>query len=1088
MPQCCRCNGKGRCKGCVCVRNGKTCTNCTPGRVGKCENRGSATRIETEAADDQGNAEGASAANALALENDQPRNQGQHSASVPDIERTSVNIDGGGNGTPLLDNRTSGSECATASNRASNIHVDQWPSPACSTPNFQWGLLDGKTFCEKIDEAYNLIIHWKRNIFLLPSGATGKSFIQEITHLLQAFASGSAMESIALKASFVMQVLLLQKPSQKSKSRDHVTHLKRRLEMWKQGDIPSLTQEGRCIQRYLLNRSRPSDDDAIARNFGKMMEQGKVRAALRYLSRNTTGGVLSLDDMIPTVSSSSNSEPELRSTRDILEDKHPAGKSPDPSSLLSSSEPALFDRIIFENLNADTIHHAAMHTHGSAGPSGLDSYAWRRLCSSFGSVSHDLCSALAAVARHLCTTLVNQESISALVACRLIPLDKCPGVRPIGVGEVARRIIAKAILRTIGKDIEEAAGSLQVCAGQDGGCEAAVHAMRSIFQDADTEGCLLVDASNAFNTLNRKTALHNISILCPPLSPVLINTYRAPVRMIIVGSGEISSTEGTTQGDPLAMAMYALAIVPLIHKLRSITPDVKQVWYADDATGAGPCEKLREWWDQVEHLGPTFGYYPNAAKTYLIVKEEHENKAKALFADTDVHITINGKRHLGAALGSNTFTEEYVSCKVGEWVKEIEQLSTIASTQPHAAYAAFTHGLSSHWTYISRTIPDIQDLLHPLERAIHQHLIPALTGRESCSQAERDLLALPTRLGGMGLVNPTNESTHAFEASKRITAPLVALIVTQDPDKVVQRASHQKIKNHVKKMRRVLQEQQAQNILEHLNPQLQRSVELAQEKGSSAWLTVLPVAEHGFLLHKGEFRDAICLRYGWSLSNIPRSCNCGTPFSVNHAMICHMGGIPTIRHNEIRDITATLLTEICHNVATEPPLQPLTNETFAHRSANTEPNARLDIRARGFWNTGQDAFFDVRVFHPNASSNSSMTITAAYRKHELIKKREYAQRVREVEHGVFTPLVMSTTGGMGREAATFYRRLADGISRKERKEYSVIMGWLRCRLSFAILRSAILCIRGSRSSHHRPINELNISLAASEGRVPSVLQ
>ena len=255
-----------------------------------------------------------------------------------------------------------------------------------------------------------VIIHWKRNIFLLPSGATGKSFIQEITHLLQAFASGSAMESIALKASFVMQVLLLQKPS---KSRDLVT---RRLEMWKQGDILSLTQEGRCIQRYLLNRSRPSDDDAIARNFGKMMEQGKVRAALRYLSRNTTGGVLSLDDMIPTVSSSSNSEPELRSTWDILEDKHPSGKSPDPSSLLSSSEPALFDRIIFENLNADTIHHAAMHTHGSAGPSGLDSYVWRRLCSSFGSVSHDLCSALAAVARRLCTTLVNQESISALVA------------------------------------------------------------------------------------------------------------------------------------------------------------------------------------------------------------------------------------------------------------------------------------------------------------------------------------------------------------------------------------------------------------------------------------------------------------------------------------------------------------------------------------------------------------------------------------------------------------------------------------------------------------------------------------------------
>ena len=138
-------------------------------------------------------------------------------------------------------------------------------------------------------------------------------------------------------------------------------------------------------------------------------------------------------------------------------------------------------------------------------------------------------------------------------------------------------------------------------------------------------------------------------------------------------------------------------------------------------------------------------------------------------------------------------------------------------------------------------------------------------------------------------------------------------------------------------------------------------------------------------------------------------------------MICHMGGIPTIRHNEIRDITATLLTEICHNVATEPLLQPLTNESFVHRSANTEPNARLDIRARGFWNTGQDAFFYVRVFYPNASSNHSMTTTAAYRKHELAKKREYAQRVREVEHGVFTTLVLSTTGGMAAKLQHFIR-------------------------------------------------------------------
>ena len=109
----------------------------------------------------------------------------------------------------------------------------------------------------------------------------------------------------------------------------------------------------------------------------------------------------------------------------------------------------------------------------------------------------------------------------------------------------------------------------------------------------------------------------------------------------------------------------------------------------------------------------------------------------------------------------------------------------------------------------------------------------------------------------------------------------------------------------------------------------------------------------------------------------------------------------------------------------------------------------------------------------------------AYRKHESIKKREYTQRAHEVEHGVIIPLVLSATGGMDREAATFYKRLADRISTKEQKQYSVVMGWICCRLSFAIIHFAILCIRASTSSHHHPSHELNITVATSEGSVPS---
>ena len=150
---------------------------------------------------------------------------------------------------------------------------------------------------------------------------------------------------------------------------------------------------------------------------------------------------------------------------------------------------------------------------------------------------------------------------------------------------------------------------------------------------------------------------------------------------------------------------------------------------------------------------------------------------------------------------------------------------------------------------------------------------------------------------------------------------------------------------------------------------------------------------------------SICLRYGWKLPNTPTKFSCGTAFSTDHAIICPKVGFPTIRHNELRDVTASLLSEVCHNVATEPRLQPLSGESLTHRTAITSDDARLDIRARGFWSAAQDAYFDVRVFHPNAPSNRSGSLSSAYKKHEDSKKRAYGQRVRDVEslHLSFSP-------------------------------------------------------------------------------------
>ena len=163
---------------------------------------------------------------------------------------------------------------------------------------------------------------------------------------------------------------------------------------------------------------------------------------------------------------------------------------------------------------------------------------------------------------------------------------------------------------------------------------------------------------------------------------------------------------------------------------------------------------------------------------------------------------------------------------------------------------------------------------------------------------------------------------------------------------------------------------------------------------------------------------------------------------------------------------------------------PLGGEVLNHAASIRENEARVDVAARDFWTHGQKAFFGVKVFNPFAKSNQKFALASCFTHHERQKKRAYEQRVVEVENGSFTPLVFSTTGGMGRLASIFYSRLAMMLSEKRQQPISSTMGWLRCQLSFSLLRSSILCIRGSRSSHHViPRFPISTDLATNESRV-----
>ncbi|XP_063591446.1 uncharacterized protein LOC134768559 [Penaeus indicus] len=403
-------------------------------------------------------------------------------------------------------------------------------------------------------------------------------------------------------------------------------------------------------------------------------------------------------------------------------------------------------------------------------------------------------------------------------------LDKKPGCRPIGIGEVLRRIIGKAIMDVVVDDVKTAVGNLQVCVGQQAGCEAAIHAVRKIYEDPNCEAVLMVDAANAFNNINRKATIHNIEIKCPSIAQYIKNTYSQPAKLHIYDKQTntcetIASNEGTTQGDPIAMAMYALGLLKLQDHINFSDTNIKQVAYADDLT-------------------------------------------------------------------------EYVKKQVYKWIHELKLLAQFAEVEPHSAYTAFTFGMKHKWSFLMRTVPGTEQLFEPLEEIIRKELIPALSGGRNPTAIERAILALPPRLGGLGITDPCRIANTEHQNSIKLTTSLTQYIIAQD------------------------------SLTQPDQKEMKKRLEMASEVGASNWLTTLPIRSKGFSLNKQEFVDAISLRYGWAIDGLQQQCTCGSSFDPNHAMTCKTGGFVCMRHDEVRDVTAQMLGEVSRDVRVEPSLIP----------------------------------------------------------------------------------------------------------------------------------------------------------------------
>ena len=392
----------------------------------------------------------------------------------------------------------------------------------------------------------------------LPGGKSSKDFLREKARLYRASATNSTHAPFAHKAIAIMDHLLLQRPFHKSKSKDHIKCLFARLKLWKEGNIAQLLRESSELQhrfvaqRRVLSMKADREDDDEAYRFAQLIFEGDERRAHRMLDAMGGTGVQELT-------------PEVRQT---LSDIHFADEPARESALLKGPVLPIPDAV-FDSITGAAIKDAALRTRGGAGPSGANAKHWKEQLTSFGDISRELCDAMADFTRTMCTEFMTVEELEAFLANRVVPLDKNPGTRPIGVGEVPRRIVAKVVLVVAKDDIKEAAANTNLCVGQEAAVEALFRHMQEVFAGDDCDAILLVDAEQGFQRLNRKVTLHNIKYICPILFTMVVNVYRGAARAVVALDFELESREGVTMGCPLAMTIYGLALVPLIEFLRS---------------------------------------------------------------------------------------------------------------------------------------------------------------------------------------------------------------------------------------------------------------------------------------------------------------------------------------------------------------------------------------------------------------------------------------------------------------------------------------------------------------------------------------
>jgi len=278
-----------------------------------------------------------------------------------------------------------------------------------------------------------------------------------------------------------------------------------------------------------------------------------------------------------------------------------------------------------------------------------------------------------------------------------------------------------------------------------------------------------VDAQNGFNELSQKAALWTVQHCWPHGSRFAFNCYQHAAQLVIHclvrPCSVILSQEGVTQGDPISMVIYGVALTPLTETVRQQLPATLQAWYADDSAFGGTAPDIAAAMRTILERGPSRGYFPEPSKSILICNPAVRATVQAELVEFSFQYK-DGYRHVGGLIGTPEAKTKWLQPQIQQWIKGIKCLANVAPRFLQTAYAGLAKSLQLEWQYLQRVVPDVGAALVPLEDMITTTFLPALIAElEAEIRRLHETTTLPVRYAGLGVPNPGKTARQNHEAS-----------------------------------------------------------------------------------------------------------------------------------------------------------------------------------------------------------------------------------------------------------------------------------------------------------------------------------